>query len=125
MTASGPALVTNTGPGSLPLAAMQCCTVRYDCDVILPAELIAQHADGICRYSIAAGIAHHLIPVIRTGMDAWPAELQLAPQQTRTLYMQSADVLRASKVALKLVQQTRTGCILTCQLFCAGGRAAY
>jgi translation initiation factor 3 subunit M len=51
----------------------------------------------LLQYSIAAGVAHHLIHVIRTGMDAWPAELQLAPQQTRTLYMQSADVLRASK----------------------------
>jgi hypothetical protein len=50
------------------------------------------------RYSIAAGLAHHLIPVIRVGMDSWPAELQLQPQQTRALYMKSADVLRASKV---------------------------
>lgn len=78
---------------------MQRSTVCDDHYVIWTTLLTDQHATDAYRFSIAAGLAHHLIPVIRTGMDAWPADLQLAPQQTRTLYMQSADVLRASKVA--------------------------
>jgi translation initiation factor 3 subunit M len=51
----------------------------------------------LLRYSSAAGLAHHLVPVIRASMDGWPAELRLAPEQTRALYLLAADVLRSSK----------------------------
>jgi len=50
------------------------------------------------RYSIVTRLAHHLVPVIRASMDSWPADLHLAPEQTRALYLLAADVLRSSKV---------------------------
>ena len=51
------------------------------------------------RYGAAAGRAHLLVPVIQSGAESWPTELQLSPVQSRDLLLLCADVLRSSQVS--------------------------
>mmetsp|Transcript_708 Transcript_708/g.2091 ORF Transcript_708/g.2091 Transcript_708/m.2091 type:complete len:416 (-) Transcript_708:200-1447(-) len=59
----------------------------------------------LLKFSKASGQAHAMMPIIRANMESWPTDLNLSPQQTRTLYQLSADVLRSSKRKVKTAQR--------------------